>query len=171
MPRRCSVCAHPESFEINEALVVEGRSNRAVATQYGLNREAIRRHKSHIPELLIQAGEDLERYESGAILRRIENLEKETLVQLEALKEDDDPDRRTILLAIREQRANIELVAKVHQLIDQAPQMNILVNNPRWVELRTVIVRALEPFPAAKQAISNALAELGQEGGRSNGHP
>jgi DNA-binding NarL/FixJ family response regulator len=50
---------------INEALVVEGQSNRAIAGQYGLGRESVRRHRAHIPELLLKARDDLEGYERG----------------------------------------------------------------------------------------------------------
>jgi hypothetical protein len=155
--RTCSVCSHPESFEINEALVLHKQSNRRIAPQYGLDEKAIRRHREHIPELLLKAKEDLDSYEASSILQRIEDLEKETLDQLQALKDEDDPDRRTILLAIREQRANIELVAKIRQLIDQAPQVNVLVNHPEWVELRTTLLYALNAYPEARGSILRVL--------------
>jgi MinD-like ATPase involved in chromosome partitioning or flagellar assembly len=159
--RTCTVCSHPEAFAVNEALVLSRQGNRRVAAQYGLSEQAIRRHREHIPELLVKASANTEEFEADAILMRIERLERETLEQLEALKEDDDPDRRTILLAIREQRSNIELVAKVRQLIDQAPKVAVaLVEHPDYQKLEEVLVRALEPYPAARYAVADAMKEL-----------
>jgi len=156
-PGYCSVCAHSESFEINEALIVEGASVRHVAEQFGLSASAVQRHKSHIPELLVQAREHADTYEAGAIFDRIERLERETLEQLEAEKASDEVDRRIVLQAIREQRGNIELVAKVMQLIDQAPKMELILISP---QVQQVIIRALAPYPQARLAVANALAAL-----------
>jgi hypothetical protein len=111
MPRTCTVCQHPESFAINEALVIEGVPNRRVAAQYDLSENAIRRHKAHIPELLLQARDLMQEFEAQQILEKILRLEEETLTQLRADKVDvdnNDGDRRVVLQAIREQRANIE---------------------------------------------------------------
>jgi hypothetical protein len=154
--RQCSVCSHTESFEINEALVVEKKSNRAVARQYDLHHDSVRRHKEHIPELLVKASEHTEEFEADSILLRIEALERETLDQLKALKEEDEPNRRTILFAIREQRSNIELIARVRQIINDAPQVNILISS----HVQQVIIDALYPYPDAKQAVADSLASL-----------
>jgi hypothetical protein len=70
MSQACSVCTHPDSLDINEALVIEGRSNRAVARQFGLHHDAVRRHRKHIPELLVRAAEDFQSYEAALRLRR-----------------------------------------------------------------------------------------------------
>jgi hypothetical protein len=159
--RTCTVCSHPESFAINEALVLHKQSNRRIAPQYGLSEKAIRRHREHIPDLLLKASANTEEFEADAILMRIERLERETLEQLEALKEDDDPDRRTILLAKREQRSNIELLAKVRQLIDQAPKVAVaLVEHPDYQKLEDALAHALEPYPAARFAVADAIREI-----------
>jgi len=138
-------------------LIVEGASVRHVAEQFGLSASAVQRHKSHIPELLVQAREHADTYEAGAIFDRIERLERETLEQLEAEKASDEVDRRIVLQAIREQRGNIELVAKVMQLIDQAPKMELILISP---QVQQVIIRALAPYPQARLAVANALAAL-----------
>jgi hypothetical protein len=158
MPRVCTVCAHEDAFEINEAIVGVGgqKSNRAIARQYDLHHDAVRRHKDHIPELLVQASQDRQGYEADAILSRIEDLERETLEQLEAAKTDEDLDRRVILQAIREQRGNIELVAKVKQLIDQAPKVEVLIAP----QVQQVIIDSLHPFPEARLAVATALGAL-----------
>jgi hypothetical protein len=156
VPRACTVCSHPESLTINEALILEGKSNRAVASQFELDRESIRRHKAHIPELLFKARDDFEAYEMDTILRKIEDLERETLTQLQGAKEEEE-DRRVVLAAIREQRQNIELLAKVSQLIDQAPKVNVVLISP---QVQQVIIQALAPYPEARLAVASALKEL-----------
>jgi transposase len=87
MPRECTVCAHPDAVLINEAIVVEGKSNRAIASHYGLGREAVRRHKEHIPKLLLKARENLDAYNAASILSKIETLQHETLEQLAGAKD------------------------------------------------------------------------------------
>jgi hypothetical protein len=162
--RTCSVCTHPESFAINEALVIQKLSNRAAACQYELNREAIRRHRAHIPQLLFQASRNTEEFVADQVLLRVERLERETLAQLEGAKEDledgeDEPrsvQRKTILNAIREQRENLRIVAQIRELIDKAPSMNIHLN-PEWIELRTTLLHALDDHPAARESVLQAL--------------
>jgi hypothetical protein len=49
VPRTCTVCAHEDAVLINEALVVQGQSNRAITRQYALSKDAIRRHREAYP--------------------------------------------------------------------------------------------------------------------------
>ena len=154
MPRECTVCAHPDAVLINEAMVVEGKSNRAIASHYGLGREAVRRHKEHIPKLLLKARENLDAYTAASILSKIETLQHETLEQLEGAK--DDGDRRVVLGAIREQRANLELVARLMQLINEQPSVTLNLS-PAFVQYRTLIVGALDAYPEAQAEVLSAL--------------
>jgi hypothetical protein len=157
--RRCTVCVHPDSLEINELLVVAGRSKRTVADQFGLSATAVQRHKEHIPELLIEAARNTKAFEVDSILMRVEDLERETLTQLEGAKEDiedGEGDRKVILAAIREQRSNIELVAKIRQIIDSATTVNIAMH-PEFVEVQNIVVTALDHYPDAKRAVVDAL--------------
>ena len=157
MTRVCTVCAHEESFAINEDIVIGITSIRAIASHYGLNRESVRRHKEHIPQLLLQACNDMQGYEADAILLRVEHLENETLQLLEDEKASSEVDRRIILQAIREQRGNIELIAKIKQLIDLAPKTEIVLISPH---VQTVIIGALRSYPEARQAVADSLASL-----------
>jgi len=159
MRRSCSVCSHPDSLSVNEALVVEGRSLRDIGRQYGLDKSALQRHKAHIPHLLLQASRHTESFEADSILLRIEDLERRTLKRLEILEEEDDADHRTILQAIREQRANIELIARVRQIIDSAPKIvTVHISD----EAYRAIAGALEQFPEAQFAVVDALAPLAE---------
>jgi hypothetical protein len=157
MPQVCTVCSHEDAVLINEELVLTKRSNRTIARQYSLHHDAVRRHRQHIPQLLLEASRETDLFEVDSILMQIENLQRETLEQLEALKDADEDgfvDRRAVLLTIREQRANIELVARVRQLIDTAPQVNMVLIAP---EVRNTLIEALEPHPEARDSVVSAL--------------
>jgi hypothetical protein len=57
MPRRCTVCDHPERRSIDEALVT-GAPYRSVAKRFGLSESAVYRHKTeHLPVHLLKARE------------------------------------------------------------------------------------------------------------------
>jgi hypothetical protein len=57
MPRRCTVCDHPEKHSIDEALV-SGAPCRSVAKRFGLSESAVYRHKTeHLPAHLLKVRE------------------------------------------------------------------------------------------------------------------
>jgi hypothetical protein len=58
-------------------------------------------------------------------------------------------------------RQNLELLARLVGELEAAPQVqvNILVSD-EWLELRTAIVAALEPYQEAKEAVLRALSGL-----------
>jgi hypothetical protein len=54
MPRRCTVCDHPESRGIDETLV-GGEPYRSVAKRFGLSESAVYCHKTeHLPGYLLK---------------------------------------------------------------------------------------------------------------------
>lgn len=57
---------------------------------------------------------------------------------------------------LKELREQIRLMAELEGKISSQPQITI-INNPEWVELRTVIITALDPFPQAREAVVNAI--------------
>src|SRR5215211_839977 len=135
MARVCTVCAHPDAVAMNEEIVLTRRGNRSIAKRYGVDDSAVQRHKDHIPQLLVKARDDFEAFEAEAILQSIEDLQRETLTVLEEAKDGDKPDHKTILAAIREQRGNLELVAKIKQLIDKAPTINNLIYDSAFISV------------------------------------
>ncbi len=123
MPRTCTVCAHPEVFSVNEAVVLEKRSNRVVARQFGLHHDAVRRHREHIPGLLVKALEAEEAAHADDLLGRVEDLHGRTLAILEAA--EDAGELRTALAAIKEARGNLELVGRITKELDERPTVNL----------------------------------------------
>ena len=107
----CTVCQHVYREEI-DTLLVSHAPVRSIARQFGLIETSLRRHATaHLSRELARAaeGRDLERAET--LLDRVESLEGELLAVLEQARDGGDP--RIVLAAVRELRANFELVARL----------------------------------------------------------
>jgi len=74
-------------------------------------------------------------------------------------KAENEGDLRTALLGCDKALKALELQAKIEQLILTAPTFNIHLNT-EWIELRTAILRALEPHPEAREAFLKALTSV-----------
>jgi hypothetical protein len=159
MPRVCTVCTHDESHSINVDLV-QRVSYRDIARRYGVSKDAAQRHaKEHIPRLLAEAYESLERGDAEDLARELAR-EKADVQRLKHKAEADD-DIRTALLACDKALKALELQAKVEQLIQTQPQVNIaLVEHPSYQKLEEVLFRALERHHEARWAVADALKEL-----------
>jgi transposase-like protein len=154
MPRRCTVCDHPESHSIDEALV-SGESYRSVAKRFGLSESAVYRHKAeHLPAHLLKAKEIEEVAQADDLLEQVRSLQAHALDILERAEKTGD--LRTALAAISQARGNLELLGKLAGELDERPVVNLNVSS-EWLELRAVIVGALEPHPAAHTAVLRAL--------------
>ena len=154
MPRSCTVCEHPEREAMDRALV-GGASNRSVASLYDVSEAATRRHKAnHLPATLAKAHEADEAARGDDLLADVRDLRDRTLTILRGA--EDAKEHRTALSAIREARSNLELLARLLGELNDRPQINLVVS-PEWMELRAVIVGALEPHPEALGAVVGAL--------------
>lgn len=57
MPRRCSICIHPDRDKIDRALLA-GEAYRRIAAQFSLSEASVRRHRAdHLSPILVQAEE------------------------------------------------------------------------------------------------------------------
>ena len=161
MPRTCTVCAHEDAVLINEALVVQGQSNRAITRQYALSKDAIRRHREHIPELLLKASQAMEVAEADALLDQVRDLQQHALDILD--KAEEAGELRTALAAISQARGNLELLGKLAGQLQQEGATNIqiaLVEHPDYQRLEELIFRALEHHHSARWDVAEALKEL-----------
>jgi hypothetical protein len=158
VPRPCTICVHPEREAIDRALV-EGVPNRRIASHHDVTERAVRNHKAtHLPTSLAKAQVAEEVAQADDLLDQLQDLQRRTLAILEAAEETRE--HRTALSAIREARSNLELLAKLLGELDARPQVNVLIS-PEWLELRAVIVGALEPHPQALRAVVGALESGG----------
>jgi hypothetical protein len=154
MPRRCTVCDHPQRHGIDEALVT-GAPYRSVAKQFELSESAVYRHKTeHLPAHLVKAREVEEVAKADDLLEQVRYLQGHALDILERAERAGD--LRTALAAISQARGNLELLGKLAGELDERPVVNLNVS-AEWLELRALIVGALEPHPAAHRAVLGAL--------------
>jgi len=157
MPRKCTVCEHPQAEEINTALL-NGVSLRNIAERYSVSKTALHRHKeSHLPADLVKAQEAREIAKADSLLDQVTELRDKALSILD--KAEQAGDLRTALQGVREAKGCLELLAKLQGELQERPTVNVLVN-PQWITLRTVILEALEPYPEARQAVAWALREV-----------
>lgn len=154
MPRSCSICTHDERHAIDVALV-QRDPYRKIAEGYGLSQPALSRHtREHIPEFLARARDAVEVAEADSLLSRIEGLYKRTEAILEAAESNSE--WPTALAAIRECRGNLELLGRITKELDERPTFNLYLS-PEWLELRAVLVGAVEPYPEARESVLRAL--------------
>jgi hypothetical protein len=158
MPRRCTVCDHPQRHSIDEALVT-GAPYRSVAKRSGLSESAVYRHKAeHLAAHPLKAKEVEEVAHADDLLQQVRDLQSHALDILERAEKAGD--LRTALAAISQARGNLELLGKLAGELDEHPVVNLNVS-AEWLKLRTVIVGALEPHPAAHRAVLSALESEG----------
>ena len=159
MPRSCTICTHDEAHAINVALVHRD-AYRHIASRYEVSTGALQRHaREHLPELLTRARDAVEVAEADSLLDRVESLYKRTETILGAA--EGNSEWGTALQAIRECRGNLELLGRVTKELQDAPTLHLHLN-PEWLELRAVIIGALEPYSEAREAVQRAI-----EGGGS----
>jgi hypothetical protein len=158
MPRRCTVCDHLQRHSIDEALV-SGAPYRSVAKQFELSESAVYRHKTeHLPAHLLKAREVEEAASADDLLDQVRNLQAHALDILKRAEKSGD--LRTALAAISQARGNLELLGKLASQLDERPVVNLNVS-AEWLELRAVIVGALEPYSEARGAVLRAIESSG----------
>jgi transposase-like protein len=158
MPRRCTVCDHPQKHAVDEALV-SGVRYRSVAKRFELSESAVYRHKTeHLPAQLLKAREVEEAARADDLLDQVRNLQVHVLDILE--RAENAGDLRTALAAISQARGNLELLGKLAGELDERPVVNLNVS-AEWLELRAVIVGALVPYSEARGAVLRALEGVG----------
>lgn len=110
---------------------------------------------SRSPELKAEIEGDL----GNDTLAEVRSLKTRTMEILD--KAELAGDLKTALLGIREARGCLEAILKAEGRIQEQNiniiQQNVLINNPEWIDLRTKITMALDPFPEAKAAVVDAI--------------
>ena len=155
MVRTCTICRHEDRAEVERALV-QREPYRHIATRYDVSTGALQRHaREHLPELLAKAHEAEQAARADELLMDVRRLQEKTLLTLQHAEASGE--WSVLLRAVREARENIELLARLRGELDMRPVIN-LVLSPEWLELRALIVGALEPHPEAREAVVHAIA-------------
>ena len=156
MAQRCTVCNHKEIDKINERLI-EGATLESLSTAYKVTVAALNRHKNnHLPAHLVKAQEAKEIAAASNLMERVAGLEsKADDIYLKAMQAEN---LNAAIGAVRELRAVTELIAKLTgELQHQTVNNNNIVVMPEWWGIRTAILKALEPYPEARQAVIKAV--------------
>jgi hypothetical protein len=155
------VCSHDDRESIDVA-IVEGKSERAIASRFDVSRGAVQRHKAdHVSAALhavvVERGEEHAR----TLVNRCERLLGDAETFLETAKASGNVTQG--LASIRECRAMLELLGKATGELKDGPAVQVvnLVSSDEWREVRAVILRALEGHPVARAEVTSALLQLG----------
>jgi hypothetical protein len=161
---RRHVCTHTERATI-DATLLEGIPLRNIAERYGLSATALFRHRAeHIPAELIRAQEAAQAAQADDLLGQLRTLQTRCLAILE--KAEKAEDYRTSIMAIREARSNLELLAKLLHQLNESPSIAIVLA-PEWATVRAALFAALAPFPEARVAVAEQLSLLEMNGARN----
>jgi hypothetical protein len=157
MPRTCTVCTHSKRAEIDKALL-SGDAFRNIAERFSVSLGALTRHKeAHLSQRMAEvAARNAEADIRTAIdvvaqLKAINGASLSILEDARAAK-----DGTLALQAIDRIQKQIELQARLIDLIRDGDTINVVIS-PQWMEIRTVILTALQPYPDADRAVANGL--------------
>lgn len=163
MPRVCTICTHPKRVAIDRALL-QGDPFRNIAERFGTSTTSLTRHKAdHLSERMAKAVTRSAEADVRTAIDVAGQLKAINSATLSVLKDARSAgDGLLSLQAIDRVQKQIELQAKLIDLINDGDTVNIIIA-PQWIELRTVLLTALQGHPDALLAVSGALASI--EGG------
>lgn len=175
MPRVCTVCAHPERNEIENA-AIDGVPLRNISKQFSVGYVSIQRHMvKHLSEAVKdfketqQAQQDQVKQEQSVLsgnnaLDRMARGEKivDEIIKYSWNNEPNGAKMPELALkALSEMRRMVELRAKIEGELDERSITITAV--PEWRELRTLLLEALGQHPQAKMAVMRALEAYDRE--------
>jgi len=171
----CSICRH-EHRALIESTRLAGASLDTIAAKYSVSRDAVHRHcRSHVPDDLkaeLLAAVPLEQLAAeaareGLTVLQYLSLTRATLVrQMQlAASVNDHHATATVARALNETNRLIAGITGELSTIAARNSINITNNlvlheHPEFVRLRAGLLRALGPFPEARDAVVTVLLEL-----------
>jgi len=167
MAKACSVCTHLAVAEIDSE-IVRGSSYRDIAGRFGVSKSAVGLHAlSHVPEALARAADAASRVTAARLAAQLQGL---YIVGLEILEEARAEGNHTSALhALARLEKLVELQGRVAgELVDrQIVEQRSSAFDAQWLEVRALILRALDPHPEAAAAVRSALAAVAVGGDAS----
>jgi hypothetical protein len=156
----CTVCSHEKRYEIEELLATRQGTYRGIARKYSVSEDAISRHVSsrHISQLLTLAADAERAAHADTLLDRLEALQGRTEEALAKAESSDNP--FATFRGISEMRRNLELIGELTKELDRTPTLNLHLN-AEWIEIRTAILHALEPYSEARESVLRAIGSVG----------
>lgn len=166
MGRKSKIEAHPQSEEIISMLFTGAKNPEILRSYSGITNDDLDYYRENKLPALLSKSEELKAladqiatadiHKGDTYLQLVIGLQKKALDALELQDATKDP--KSWAMISREARGYVELLGKALDRIRDAPPVNLtIINNPEWIELRTVIITALDPYPEAKEALVNAI--------------
>jgi hypothetical protein len=123
VPRKCSLCIHDLRQEIEQGLL-RGDSYRTIAQRFTVSRDAVVRHRKHLPAALAHARELKDVAHGDSLLAQLRELTVEA--QRLKVKAERAGEYRTALAAVRELTRLVELAARLSGELNERPETKIL---------------------------------------------
>jgi hypothetical protein len=170
-PAKCTICRHDKRHQIEIGLVYKVPLA-VLAERFSISKDALHRHRhNHLsPQVAaaILAGEkpseiDLEAMqhsESEGLLAQL--IAQRARLQVHSDMATEAGDVRSAINCERAISSNLELVAKLlGQLVTRSEiRSTSLLISPDYLQLRQILVTALQPYPEAARAVGAALAQM-----------
>jgi ABC-type phosphate transport system auxiliary subunit len=158
---RCKCGQYPGHLELDKAYLNNEISLQEYADRVGCkSRSSVERHvKGHLPGALLKATDIKDVANGDSLLDELKKARDRTFSLLD--KAEAAADTRVYgapVAYLKEIREQLKFIAELEGKISSQPQITI-INNPEWIELRTVIVQALDPYPEAKEAVVHAIRD------------
>src|SRR5215472_4519228 len=118
MPRTCLACASPERAAIERALVSR-EPLRNIAKRVSISPAGLLRHKSHVAQAIVKAGERREERLGDGLLDEMRRVQSKAWELLS--KSESEGDHRGAIVALREVRECLESLGEMLAKAD-APQ-------------------------------------------------
>jgi len=160
---QCTFCNHPDREEYERKIVTKKLSMSAVAVKLNCNKSSVSRHMRNCFQKKVAqwVKPEAEKEETLNVINELVRSHKELLSLYQAARQDRDID--AAIRALAEERKHLELTAKLTGQLNEAPQVNFLLN-PEFVRLKQILIETLEPFPDARLKLSERLTEIANDG-------
>jgi len=169
MGRRSKIEDHPQSEEIIRRLASGEEYSKIVEDYPNIRYQDLDYYaRNKLPEILSKSNDlkaladEIERadiHRGDSYLQLIIGLQKKALDALDMQNAAADP--KAWAAISREARGYLELLGRALSRIESQPQVTLqqvnIYDNPEWVELRTLIITALDPYPEARAAVVHAI--------------
>ncbi len=147
MPRTCTICNHEERTDIDKALV-DGESFRNITRRFGTKKKitisALKRHKdAHLPKKLTKAKQADTIIQSNNLLDQIQGYLDKTDAIFTTVSQGKKPDLKTALLALKEVRGYLELLARARGELEPEGMIKIQVVVERENFLIQILMEAI----------------------------
>lgn len=160
--RSCKVCSHPESANIEREIAAGTLTKSKAAQIVGCDKSTVSRHFSRcVAPYVAEIAQQQAREKRG--INVMQQLERSLQTTQHIIENSlNEGQRRDALKALEVELKQLELMAKLTSQCHEAPQVNFLLSTEH-MQLKQVIIKALEPYPEARQRAARALRGVNDE--------